>query len=87
MKSQGHLICTKQGVSLLLPAKAWAHLTGLEGNARSARQRELSDSDGTLAFGSFHQTVAHFHSRGQKTHFVTHKNTARTVNTKDSWIG
>ena len=26
-------------------------------------------------------------SKGPKTHFVTHKNTARTVNTKDSWIG
>ena len=51
MKSQGHLICTKQGVPHRLPAKAWAHLTGLEGNARSARQRELSDTDGTLAFG------------------------------------
>jgi DNA helicase-2/ATP-dependent DNA helicase PcrA len=49
MKSQDQLICTKQGVSHLLPAQAQTHLAGLEGNARSARQRELFDTEGLIA--------------------------------------
>ncbi len=53
LKSHGYLICAKQGVSLLLPAQARAHLAGLDGNARSARQRELFDTQGLIAFDLF----------------------------------
>lgn len=53
LKSHGYLICAKQGVSLLLPAQARAHLAGLDGNARSARQRELFDTEGLIAFDLF----------------------------------
>ncbi|MCP1909641.1 DNA helicase-2/ATP-dependent DNA helicase PcrA [Bradyrhizobium elkanii] len=53
LKSHGYLLCEKQGVSLLLPAKARAHLAGLEGDARSARQRQLFERDGLVAFDLF----------------------------------
>lgn len=53
LKSHGYLICVKQGVSLLLPAQARAHLAGLDGNARSARQRELFETQGLIAFDLF----------------------------------
>lgn len=53
LKSHGYLICAKQGVSLLLPAQARAHLAGLDGDARSARQRELFDTEGLIAFDLF----------------------------------
>lgn len=53
LKSHGYLLCAKQGVSLLLPAKARAHLAGLDGDARTARQRELFDTEGLIAFDLF----------------------------------
>lgn len=53
LKSHGYLLCAKQGVSLLLPAQARAHLAGLDGDDRSARQRELFDRDGLIAFDLF----------------------------------
>ncbi|WP_316171785.1 UvrD-helicase domain-containing protein [Bradyrhizobium sp. SZCCHNRI1058] len=53
LKSHGYLLCGKQGVSLLLPAQARAHLAGLNADARSARQRELFDRDGLVAFDLF----------------------------------
>lgn len=53
LKSHGYLLCAKQGISLLLPAQARAHLAGLDGDARSARQRELFDTEGLIAFDLF----------------------------------
>jgi len=53
LKSHGYLLCAKQGVSLLLPAQSRAYLAGLDADARPARQRELFDSDGLVAFDLF----------------------------------
>ena len=53
LKSHAYLLCAKQGVSLLLPAQARAHLAGLDGDARPARQRELFNRDGLVAFDLF----------------------------------
>lgn len=53
LKSHAYLLCAKQGVSLLLPAQARAHLAGLDGDARSTRQRELFDTEGLIAFDLF----------------------------------
>jgi DNA helicase-2/ATP-dependent DNA helicase PcrA len=53
LKSHGYLLCAKQGVSLLLPAQARAHLAGLDTEARSTRQRELFDNNGLVAFDLF----------------------------------
>jgi DNA helicase-2/ATP-dependent DNA helicase PcrA len=53
LKSHGYLLCAKQGVSLLLPAQARAHLAGIQGDARTARQRQLFDLDGLIAFDLF----------------------------------
>jgi DNA helicase-2/ATP-dependent DNA helicase PcrA len=53
LKSHAYLLCAKQGVSLLLPAQARGHLAGLDGVARLARQRELFDREGLIAFDLF----------------------------------
>jgi DNA helicase-2/ATP-dependent DNA helicase PcrA len=53
LKSHGYLLCTKNGVSLLLPAQARAHLAGLDDEARIARQRELFQSSGLIVFDLF----------------------------------
>jgi DNA helicase-2/ATP-dependent DNA helicase PcrA len=53
LKSHGYLLCAKQGTALLLPAKERAHLAGLEGAARAARQRQLFDNEGLIAFDLF----------------------------------
>lgn len=53
LKSHGYLLCAKQGVELLLPAQARAQLAGLDADARPARQRELFDRDGLVAFDLF----------------------------------
>jgi DNA helicase-2/ATP-dependent DNA helicase PcrA len=58
LKSHGYLLCAKQGVSLLLPAKARAHLAGLDGQLRSARQRELFNTEGLVAFDLFPTLLA-----------------------------
>jgi DNA helicase-2/ATP-dependent DNA helicase PcrA len=53
LKSHGYLLCAKQGVSLLLPARARAHLAGLDAGARPAQQRELFNTKGLVAFDLF----------------------------------
>ncbi len=53
LKSHGYLLCAKQGVSLLLPAQARAHLAGLYGDDRTTRQRELFNTEGLIAFDLF----------------------------------
>jgi DNA helicase-2/ATP-dependent DNA helicase PcrA len=53
LKSHGYLFCAKQGLSLLLPAQARALLAGLDGDVRSARQRELFETEGLIAFDLF----------------------------------
>ncbi len=53
LKSHGYLLCAKQGVTLLLPAQARVLLAGLDGDARLARQRELFDTEGLIAFDLF----------------------------------
>lgn len=53
LKSHGYLLCAKQGVSLLLPAQARAHLAGLDADARPARQRELFNTEGLVTFDLF----------------------------------
>jgi DNA helicase-2/ATP-dependent DNA helicase PcrA len=53
LKSHGYLLCARQGVSVLLPALARGRLAGLDGAARLARQRELFDRDGLIAFDLF----------------------------------
>jgi len=53
LKSHAYLLCKKQGVSLLLPTQARARLAGLEGAARLARQRQLFNDEGLIAFDLF----------------------------------
>ena len=53
LKSHAYLLGTKPGVSLLLPAQARERLVGLAGDARTARQRQLFDEDGLVAFDLF----------------------------------
>lgn len=58
LKSHGYLLSSKQGVSLLLPAQARARLAGLDAGARPARQRELFNRDGLVAFDLFPTLLA-----------------------------
>ena len=53
LKSHAYLLCARQGVSLLLPAQARGRLAGLDGPARLARQRQLFDQEGLIAFDLF----------------------------------
>jgi DNA helicase-2/ATP-dependent DNA helicase PcrA len=53
LRSHGYLLCSKPGVSLLLPAQARSYLAGTEGEARVARQRQLFERDGLVAFDLF----------------------------------
>lgn len=53
LKSHAYLLSARQGVSLLLPAQARDRFAGLEGDARSARQRQLFDDEGLVAFDLF----------------------------------
>lgn len=53
LKSHAYLLCARPGVSLLLPAQARGRLAGLDGAARLARQRELFDQEGLIAFDLF----------------------------------
>ncbi|MDO9425198.1 MAG: UvrD-helicase domain-containing protein [Methylobacterium sp.] len=53
LKSHGYLLCTKPGVRLLLPTQARDRLAGLDGEARLARQRQLFDEEGLVAFDLF----------------------------------
>ena len=50
LKSHAYLLSARQGVSLLLPAQARDRLAGLDGDARKARQRQLFDDEGLVAF-------------------------------------
>ena len=53
LKSHGYLLCAKPGVRLLLPTQARDRLAGLDGAARFARQRQLFDEEGLVAFDLF----------------------------------
>lgn len=53
LKSHAYLLCARQGVSLLLPAHARSRLAGLDGHERLARQRQLFDEEGLIAFDLF----------------------------------
>ncbi|MDQ0470061.1 UvrD-helicase domain-containing protein [Labrys wisconsinensis] len=53
LKSHAYLLSARQGVSLLLPAQARDRLAGLDGDARKARQRQLFDDEGLVAFDLF----------------------------------
>ncbi len=53
LKSHGYLLCAKPGVRLLLPTQARDLLAGLDGAARLARQRQLFDEEGLVAFDLF----------------------------------
>ncbi|MVT63583.1 AAA family ATPase [Bradyrhizobium pachyrhizi] len=53
LKSHAYLLSARQGVSLLLPAQARDRLAGLDGDARSVRQRQLFDDEGLVAFDLF----------------------------------
>lgn len=53
LKSHAYLLGTRPGVSLLLPAQARERLAGLAGDARTARQRQLFDEHGLVAFDLF----------------------------------
>jgi DNA helicase-2/ATP-dependent DNA helicase PcrA len=53
LKSHAYLLCARQGVSLLLPAQARSRLAGLDGDERLARQRQLFDEEGLIAFDLF----------------------------------
>lgn len=53
LKSHAYLLSARQGVSLLLPAQARDRLAGLDGAARLARQRQLFDEEGLVAFDLF----------------------------------
>ena len=53
LKSHAYLLSARQGVSLLLPAQARDRLAGLDGDARVARQRQLFDEEGLIAFDLF----------------------------------
>ncbi len=53
LKSHGYLFCAKQGVTLLLPAQARVRLAGLNGSGRTAKQRELFEAEGLVAFDLF----------------------------------
>ncbi|WP_454654103.1 UvrD-helicase domain-containing protein [Bosea beijingensis] len=53
LKSHAYLLSARQGVELLLPAQARDRLAGLEGAARLARQRQLFQEEGLIAFDLF----------------------------------
>ena len=53
LKSHAYLLGTKPGVALLLPAQARERLVGIGGEARLARQRQLFDEEGLVAFDLF----------------------------------
>jgi DNA helicase-2/ATP-dependent DNA helicase PcrA len=53
LKSHAYLLSARLGVSLLLPAQARDRLAGLDGDARVARQRQLFDEEGLIAFDLF----------------------------------
>jgi len=53
LKSHGYLLCAKPGVRLLLPTQARDRLAGFDGAARLARQRQLFDEEGLVAFDLF----------------------------------
>lgn len=53
LKSHGYLLCAKPGIRLLLPTQARDRLAGLDGEARLARQRQLFDEEGLVAFDLF----------------------------------
>ena len=53
LKSHAYLLCARRGVSLLLPAQARGRLAGLDGAERLARQRQLFDEEGLIAFDLF----------------------------------
>lgn len=53
LKSHGYLLCAKPGVRLLLPTQARERLAGLDGAVRLARQRQLFDGEGLVAFDLF----------------------------------
>lgn len=53
LKSHAYLLSDRQGVSLLLPAQARERLAGLDGAARLARQRQLFQEEGLIAFDLF----------------------------------
>jgi len=58
LKSHAYLLCARPGVSLLLPAQARGRLAGLSGQARRARQRQMFDEEGLIAFDLFPSLVA-----------------------------
>lgn len=58
LKSHAYLLCGRPGVSLLLPAQARDRLAGLTGEDRNARQRQLFDEEGLIAFDLFPSLIA-----------------------------
>lgn len=58
LKSHAYLLCGRPGIALLLPAQARDRLAGLSGDARKARQRQLFDEEGLIAFDLFPTLIA-----------------------------
>ncbi len=63
LKSHGYLLCAKPGVRLLLPTQARDRLAGLDGVARIARQRQLFDEEGLVAFDLFPNLLVELFTR------------------------
>ncbi len=63
LKSHGYLLCDKPGLRLLLPTQARDRLAGLEGDARTVRQRQLFDEEGLVAFDLFPTLIVELFTR------------------------
>lgn len=63
LKSHGYLLCAKPGVRLLLPTQVRDRLAGLDGEVRLARQRQLFDEEGLVAFDLFPSLLVELFTR------------------------